>query len=99
MMALKICFSEEIWIIIPKLSLLLLLIWSPAVRVDLISKSSFTQRSKCVNSCKFIKHYFQKEGGGLCIRAGAFIRIKMDSNVTLTFSPLRVWETAPCENL
>ena len=29
MMAHKICFSEEIWIIIPKLSLLLLLIWSP----------------------------------------------------------------------
>ena len=29
MMGHKICFSEEIWIIIPKLSLLLLLIWSP----------------------------------------------------------------------
>ena len=29
MMAYKICFSGEIWIIIPKLSLLLLLIWSP----------------------------------------------------------------------
>ena len=29
MMAHKICFSEEIWIIIHKLSLLLLLIWSP----------------------------------------------------------------------
>ena len=32
MMGHKICFSEEIWIIIPKLSLLLLLIWSPAYR-------------------------------------------------------------------
>ena len=29
MMGHKICFSEEIWPIIPKLSLLLLLIWSP----------------------------------------------------------------------
>ena len=29
MMDHKICFSEEIWIIIPKLSLLLLLNWSP----------------------------------------------------------------------
>ena len=33
MMGHKICFSEEIWIIIPKLSLLLLLIWSPALIV------------------------------------------------------------------
>ena len=31
MMAHKICFSEEIWIIITKLSLLLLLIWSPVL--------------------------------------------------------------------
>ena len=30
MMGHKICFNEEIWIIIPKLSLLLLLIWSTA---------------------------------------------------------------------
>ena len=29
MMGHKICFSEDIWPIIPKLSLLLLLIWSP----------------------------------------------------------------------
>ena len=29
MMGHKICFSGEIWPIIPKLSLLLLLIWSP----------------------------------------------------------------------
>ena len=28
MMGCKICFHEEIWIIIPKLTLLLLLIWS-----------------------------------------------------------------------
>ena len=30
MMGHKICFNEEIWIVIPKLSLLLLLIWSTA---------------------------------------------------------------------
>ena len=33
MMGHKICFSEEIWIIIPKLSLLLLLIWSPGFAI------------------------------------------------------------------
>ena len=34
MMTHKICFSEEIWIIIPKLSLLLL-IWSPEIFMNI----------------------------------------------------------------
>ena len=40
MMGHKICFYEEIWIIIPKLSLLLLLIWS-TVRVKLFAYKNF----------------------------------------------------------
>ena len=43
MMAHKICFSEEIWTIIPKLSLLLLLIWSPA---ELQKRWSFEGKSE-----------------------------------------------------
>ena len=38
MMGHKICFSEEIWPIIPKLSLLLLLIWSPEIRLVLLGE-------------------------------------------------------------
>ena len=34
MMGHKICFVEEIWVIIPKLSLLLLFIWSTAYVTD-----------------------------------------------------------------
>ena len=45
MMGHKICFYEEIWIIIPKLSLLLLLIWSPdSVQTPVLSKGHFQRQ-------------------------------------------------------
>ena len=49
MMAHKIYFSEEIWIIIPKLSLLLLLIWSPVVHNIRNITSIIWQKSQMSN--------------------------------------------------
>ena len=47
MMGHKICFYEEILIIIPKLSLLLLLIWSPAHEQSMnTSKSKESKRTQ-----------------------------------------------------
>ena len=45
MMGHKICFYEEILIIIPKLSLLLLLIWSPAYTDVLLNMKSNNRRN------------------------------------------------------
>ena len=43
MMGHKICFDGEIWLIIPKLSLLLLLIWSTVIKIIIVIKSAGTK--------------------------------------------------------
>ena len=42
MMGCKICFNGEIWLVIPKLSLLPLLIWSTELQVKIILMTALT---------------------------------------------------------
>ena len=79
MMGHKICFYEEILIIIPKLSLLLLLIWSPVfiqlgkaevlVRgsKSLIVYNSWIYVENCVSKCSFLLETEQTQSFELAV--------------------------------
>ena len=60
MMGHKICFYEEIWIIIPKLSLLLLLIWT--------TEYYLCQELEMVSSSEIPKVWFVRKQQGPAVK-------------------------------
>ena len=58
MMGHKICFYEEVLIIIPKLSLLLLLIWSPDVEIEIFPNLYFKVNENTISGAATIVFSF-----------------------------------------